>query len=147
MKTLINRNKETTPFDSVFIQLAMNQSSKLPFTTKEEYLTWVKQWKADFKIVSQAYTRQKYEWGRDACQLPEKIARKRAKVNKIAPLTEAENARIGVLNGEFLAAYGLPSYYTCLLYLLWHMLVLRKAGKLKSHAQYVMRKQEEMAVA
>jgi hypothetical protein len=147
MNSLINRNKKTTTFEELFIQLAMNQVSKLPFTTKEEYLAWVDQWKSDFKLVMTQYKFDTWEYKKNGCIRPEKIAYYQKKLDSLPKFTVEDINRYGTLVKQFLAAYNPPCYSSFSLYLVWHMLIVRKAGKLKSHAQYVLRKQKELVPA
>lgn len=115
--------------------------SKLNFNTREEYLNWVKQWKEDMNIVTYKHTKNKLSWKRDACVRQDKIDRYQSMVNNMPELTEEQNARYNTLMNQFLADYGLHHYFSSSHYLVWYLLIIRKAAKIKACAQRVLRLQ------
>lgn len=141
MLNLIYRNHELN-FDSLFMDnVHAYDAKKLNFNTREEYLNWVKQWKEDMKTVALAHTRYKLYCKRDHCERQEKKNRHQARLNKLPELNDVQNARLEVLKNSFLVDYNLKPYFYCTHYLVWYLLVLRKAAKIKANAQRALRLQ------
>ncbi len=137
MKNLVYKNYNT--FNEELLKLAETHSKALTFITRDEYLIWVKQWKEDYKTVLQLHTIEKFTRRRDRSTLQEKIDRFQKILDKIPNLSDEQKARIEVLKKEFLSLWGLNSYTYCSHYLLWHMYVVRKAGKIRAGQQRELR--------
>lgn len=139
MKNLIYKTQDYN-FNAIFMDYVhAYDSKKLNFNTREEYLNWVKQWKEDMNIVVYQHTRNKYTYKRDACVLPVKIAKYQSLLDKMPELTDVQKARIEVLKQQYLSDYNLPSYFYHTTWLIWHLLIIRKAAKIKANAQRSLR--------
>lgn len=135
MLNLIYRNR-TQPFVTWFNQYAESyDASKLNFNTREEYLDWVKQWKEDMKIVTITHSWERYTYKQGVCQLEEKIKKYQIKLDKLPVLTPEQINRYNVRMQQFLADYDLKPWFSSSFYLVWYMLILRKAAKMKAAKQ------------
>jgi hypothetical protein len=73
---------------------AARLSATLPFNTREEYLSWVKQWKEDYKAVWRSYQIEKYTAKYNACVNVNKVAYYKKKLESIPALTEQEQVSV-----------------------------------------------------
>jgi hypothetical protein len=154
MQQLIYRN-QTLEFQALFMGAAMNHIAKLAFTTRDEYLIWVKQWKEVYNNIVHLYIIQKHEWHSGHCITKErqdwymaKANRERAKIGFWSK--EEAQLKVKELEGQIKKEYGMyvSRFYVDLMYLL----VVRKAGKIRANTQRNTRlatimHQEKQAVA
>lgn len=145
MNTLIYRNKETTTFTSLFNQLAVDYSSKLTFVTREEYLEWVKKWKEDYKIVDAHHKITKLSGCRDSCVLPKKIEMYQKRLDNIVDLTPEQLVRLKEIEAKYLIEFNLKPWFISSHYLVWYMLIIRKAGKLRAANQRELQQKNKVA--
>jgi hypothetical protein len=137
MQKLLYRN-DNDNFQALFIQTAMNHISKLTFTTRDEYLVWVKQWKEDYRNIVHLYTIKKYET--HPTQLEERTKWYADKANHLKekigywPLADIAK-RAEVINAQMSKEYGLYVYSNNLYYTLLYLLMVRKAAKIRANQQ------------
>lgn len=145
MHTLIYRSSNTN-FNAEFARVAEQLSHKLTFNTRDEYLVWVKQWKEDYKNLSNAIRNNRLVWKRDLAQQEEKIARLNEKLTK-APDVPEEFYTTGIasLNNQLFADTGFRSYSDWKIIAIY-LLVLRKAGKIRANECYNKVKAEKLEV-
>lgn len=141
MHSLIYINKEVDSVEGLIYNLAEEYVSKLTFTTREEYLSWVKQWKEDVKIVTLYHTQIKYCGNRNACIRQEKIDYWQKKLDKLPSLSDEQKKRVDELMQQYLKDYNLKDWFKSSHYLFWYMLIVRKASKLRAKAQRELRLQ------
>jgi hypothetical protein len=100
----------------------------LTFTTKEEYLTWRTQWKADYKKLSAEIRDLKFaRWFSDSTRGGVKMSEAQtARFNQLA--TQYSNSRWGFLPNHLLAEFRAKAT---------GMLQERKAAKQQAQAQYL----------
>jgi hypothetical protein len=137
MQKLIYRN-QTLAFQALFMEAAMNHIAKLTFTTRDEYLVWVKQWKEVYKNIVHLYIIDKYGWRNAHCTTQAKrewYAAKADRERAKAGFWSKEEAQVKVraLEDQIKKEYGMyvSGFYVDLMYLL----VVRKAGKIRANAQ------------
>lgn len=146
MTTLIYRNKETDSFIELFNQLANDYASKLTFVTKEEYLAWLKQWKEDFKLVETQHKFEKWERMKSSCVLPNKIEMYERKLKSLPEYTAEQSKRLLEIQAKYLSDFSLKPWTIASHYVVWYMLILRKAGKIRAGKQRMLQ-QQNIAVA
>lgn len=144
MKALIYK---TESFDSMFNRVAMNHTSKLSFTTKEEYLTWRKQWKEDYNKIVVLHKAESLYWKMTSCRVPEKVEYYTKKHNAIQPIADAIKkddvfmSRYRKYESEIREFYGWGPYWTISSYVMVvYMLIVRKAGKIRANTQWNMQR-------
>ena len=135
MKTLIYRDSTTT-FQSLFDKIAEDFSSKLKFTTKEEYLAWVKNWKFEMNILDRANRVMVYSFKRDACKKQSKIDNYQKKYDSVKVLTPEEEVVWGGVKFRCTQEADINIWQAHLTVLIWYMLALRKAGKIRARKQW-----------
>jgi hypothetical protein len=129
--------------DSEFLKVAEQLSQKLAFNTRDEYLVWVKQWKDDYKNLSNAIRNNTITWKHSVARKPERIAYFAAALAKVADVpSEFHKNRLLVLNNQAFADIGCRCYNSRL-FIAWYLLVLRKAGKIRAQRCYQARKAQE----
>jgi len=146
MHILIYRNEETTTFISLFNQLATDYTSKLKFITKEEYFSWLKQWKEDYKIIDRKHKVDKFVWFRDHCVIQKKIELYQKRLDAIPDFTPEENARYAVLCDQYLSDFNLKPWFVLTRYLVWYMLIIRTASKLRANSQWHILRAEKLVL-
>ena len=109
MHKLIYRD-QTLEFKALFMEAAMNHIAKLTFTTREEYLAWVKQWKEDYKNIVHFYTIEKYN--SHPATTEERIKWYANKVDKLKARTgfwgeNTSKKRIEELKAQIFKEYGM----------------------------------------
>ena len=134
MKTLINKTY-TGSFDAVFMENAVSFSTKLTFTTREEYLDWVKQWKTEYKLVQRQHTIEKYSCRRNHSITAVKQNHYQKMIDKIPAITAEERSQYDGLMNRFRTEIGLPTWFACSYSLILYMLIYRKAGKIRANVQ------------
>lgn len=135
MKEQNNMNTKQEAIQTAFVKSATDFSTKLTFNTREEYLTWVKQWKEDYKLILLAYTTEKYKMHMDICILPDKIAHYKKKLILLKSVTDEQNIRIQAIKTEYLTSMGYSLTglrWTSLYSVLQHLYITRKAGKIRA---------------
>lgn len=135
MRTLINRNQETTSFIEIFNKLANDYVSKLTFTSREEYLAWVKQWKEEFKIVEMQHKLEKWNGGKTVCVLPHKIDAYEKKLATVISFTPEQSNRLIDIQAKYALEFNVKPCFICSHHLLWYMLIIRKSGKILAGKQ------------
>lgn len=135
MKNMIYRNETTTTFAAAFAEAAISLSTKLNFTTREEYLEWVKQWKAAYKLVEKQHRIDTYCYRRDHCITESKSAYYQKKLDAITDPNLEEKTRYSALMTNMRDFAGMKEWFSDSYWLVIYMLVLRKAGKIKAKAQ------------
>lgn len=146
MKTLIYCTyQQTSSFEQEFLTEAERLISTLPFTTREEYLIWTKQWKEDYKAVWKSYLREKYNYKYSICKNPAKVEYYKKKLDSVHVLTEVEQAcvdrSISLAKSIYLTTKPTDREYiyhwarifdSSRYWLIVFMLIIRKASKLKA---------------
>jgi hypothetical protein len=137
MNKLIYRNQELD-FNALFMEAAMNHTTKLTFITREEYLAWVKQWKEDYKNIVHLYTIEK--WEHHPARLPERIKyfEDRVKALKAKPgfwAAEVVTKRVEEIKQQILTEYSSMYVGRRLYAVVMYLLVARKAGKIRANTQ------------
>ena len=146
MKSMIYRGN--APFMAAFMSEAMAYSTTLKFTTREDYLTWVKKWKEDYKIVEHKRKIDVLFSRRDNCILPHKKEYYQKRIDNIEPLTDAEKEKYNAIVGRVAQSFGLASWMVCNTYwVVIALLVERKAGKIKANVQRNVRLLEQSSVS
>ena len=134
MKSLMYRGNAS--FASAFMSEAMAHSTALKFTTREEYLAWVKNWKEEYKIVEHKHKIDNLRQKRDRCVLQNKIDNYQKQLDKLPDLTEVQKAKYNEVVGRLAQAFGLPGWMSCNSYwIVIALLVERKAGKIRANVQ------------
>lgn len=131
MKSLINRNY-TGSFDTVFNENAVAFAKKLTFTTRGEYLEWVKQWKTDYKLVERQHKIVRYLGMRDHCITEVKKNLYQKKLDSVTELTVEERSQYDGIMNRFRIDVGLPTWFDSSYSLVLYVLILRKAGKIRA---------------
>lgn len=135
MLNLIYRNRDKD-FGALFMDnVHAYDAKKLNFNTREEYIDWVKQWKEDMDFVVYKHTKNKRTWKRDACVRADKISKYQACVDNMPELTTVQTTRYNELMNKFLVDYDLKHWFASSYYLVWYMLIIRKAAKIKAAKQ------------
>lgn len=146
MKTLVYRTyHQIGSFEQQSTTEAQRISSTLLFTTRHEYLEWVKQWKIDYKAVWKSYLREKYNYKYSICKNPAKVEYYKKKLDSVPVLTEDEqacvNRSISLAKSIYLSTRPTHVGYiydwtrvfdTTRYWLVIFMLIIRKASKLKA---------------
>lgn len=144
MNNLIYRSSNTN-FNAEFARVAEQLSHKLTFNTRDEYLVWVKQWKEDYKNLTNAIRNNRVSWKLQMAQKPERIAYFKAASEKASNVPkEFYDVRITMLNNQILADHGVRVYHNWS-FIAIYLLVLRKASKIRSERCYQARKAQEVA--
>jgi hypothetical protein len=146
MKSLIYRGN--SPFMTAFMSEATAHASTLKFTTREEYLAWVKNWKEEYKVVERVHRIETLTGKRDRCILPRKIDHYQKLLDKVPDLTDIEKAKYHEVVGRLGIAFGLSSWMMSGSYwIVVAMLVERKASKIRANTQRNLRLLENKQVA
>jgi hypothetical protein len=127
-------------------KIAEEYSAKLKFVTREEYLAWVKQWKEDYKLIEKHHKITKYTERQAKCILPKKVEYYKNKLDKVPKLSPSEVLRLKTLEAQYLNDFGLRPWFVVSEYLVWYMLIMRKAGKLRAKQQRDIRIQQAVLV-
>ena len=149
MKKLVNINKDTTSFETTFNEVANEYANKLRFTTRMEYLVWREQWKMDFAIVERNYMKERYQSRINVCQRPEKIERYTKLLGDLKTLDAAEYAILNEIREKYIIdvnPWCKEIKYIGNRQLVYYMLVIRKAGKIRSKIEREKRLAEESAI-
>jgi hypothetical protein len=118
-------------FAPLFNDAAASFVPQLSFSTKEEYLQWVSQWKAYYRNLSRYQRRNKLLSRCSGYCGAEKAERLTAEANKFIPTLETDTLYRST--HSLLVSYGIPTHN--LATQLTALLVLRKASKLRAAAQ------------
>ena len=137
MQKLMYRN-QTLEFRSLFMEAAMNHIGKLTFTTRDEYLIWVRQWKEVYNNIVHLYIIQKNERHAAICRTKERqdwyMARANRERAKTGFWTKAEeHIMVMELEDQIKKEYGM--YVSGLLVDIMYLLVVRKAAKIRANTQ------------
>ena len=144
MNNLIYRSSNTN-FNAEFARVAEQLSHKLTFNTRDEYLVWVKQWKEDYKNLTNAIRNNQVSWKLRAAKKPERIAYFKTISEKATDVPkEFYDVRITILNNQLFADCGFRAYNSRTLIAIY-LLVLRKASKIRAERCYQARKAQEVA--
>lgn len=122
MKSLIYRQETANP--QALDRVAQSLEGTLKFNTREEYLLWVSEWKADYKVV--LYTHMYNKLNSMHAVRPEKVAAIEARLNNLVAPPEME--RYNKIVQQFKLQFGWD-YSVCSVWIIWYMLALRIAGK------------------
>lgn len=136
MKNIIYRNHAVTTFASAFMSEAMAYSTKLTFTTRDEYLNWVKEWKEDYKAIEHKRKLDVLCARRDGCTLETKKDYYQKRLDKLPDLTPEQKDRCKAVSDRIAKEMGFSSWLTGDTY--WTiiaLLIIRKAGKIRAHSQ------------
>ena len=137
MQKLLYRT-DNDNFQALFIQTAMNHVSKLTFTTRDEYLVWVKRWKEDYRNIVHLYTIKKYET--HPTQLKERTKWYIDKVNHLKaesgywPLSDTVK-RVKDIIAQMSKEYGCYVCSNNLYAVILYFLMVRKAAKIRANQQ------------
>jgi hypothetical protein len=97
------------------------------------------------KIVTLKHTRYRREYKRDICKRSEKIDMHQKRLDVLPIPTEEQKTRYAILMNQFLADYELKHWFNSSYYLVWYMLILRKAAKNKASIKRAERLQQVSA--
>jgi len=137
-----------TPFMTAFVSEAMAHANTLKFTTREEYLSWVANWKEEYKLIERAHKIDNLCWKRDRCVLPNKIEHYQKQLDKLSDLTDAEKAKYNEIVGRLAQTFGLSGWMSRDSYwIVIALLVERKAGKIRANTQRNLRLLSQQKVA
>lgn len=142
MNNLIYRSSTTT-FTAEFEKAARMHVEKLTFNTRDEYLIWVKQWKEDYKNLTATIRVSEYQWKASVACDPVRIEYFTNCLKKLPVVGPEFAIRVGQLNEQFFKEYGIRTYGN-VKYLVWYLLAVRKAGKLRSDLCYKKMREEKV---